>query len=81
MTTVYPPSWNHDYDLADGVREVLASADCGLLQATVQLGFVLAVLLLGEDDTGTRVALAEAIAEKLLEVARTGRLPDGGMLQ
>lgn len=79
--TAYPPGWNHDYDLTEGVAAVLQSADCGLLQATVQLGFVLAQLLLIEEDVETRVALAEAIAEKLLEVAHTGRLPDEGMLQ
>jgi hypothetical protein len=73
--TVYPSDWNPDYDLTDGVRQVLLAADCGWLQAVTQLAFCVGSLLAACEDTEMREAVGEVLAAKLVEVARTGVLP------
>ena len=72
----YPRGWNADYDLTPAVGEVLAAAECGWLQMTVQLGFVMAQVLTWEEDAGLRVAMAETLTAKLMEAARLGRIPE-----
>lgn len=73
--TAYPEGWNADYDLTPAVGEVLAAAECGWLQMSIQLGYVMAQVLLWEDDDTLRVGVAEVLAAKLLEAARSGRIP------
>jgi hypothetical protein len=73
--------WNHDSELPKLVGDALLASDCGWFQAVIETGFVLASLLLGEqDNVELRVGIAETIAAKLIETAKTGRLP-GEFLQ
>ena len=75
-----PEGWNHDSKLCSQLGAAMANADCGYLHAVTQLGFVLAAMLLGCEHEAFRVTLAEVMAEKLLETARTGRIP-GAVLE
>jgi hypothetical protein len=76
MTDRYPEGWNHESELPKLIGVALDAADCGWFQAVIETGFVLAqVLLLEEDNVPLRVAIAETIAAKLIETAKTGRIP------
>ena len=80
ITVDLPAGWNRDATLADDVLAAVQDADCCWLQVVTELGFVLAALLLGQENEAMRVAVAEALAGKLLETARSGQMP-GVVLQ
>jgi hypothetical protein len=71
-----PANWNHASTLPDDVLAVVLAAGCPWLQVVSELAFTLAAMLAGcEDDAEMRLAVGEALAAKLLETARTGRMP------
>ena len=72
--TLYPEGWNHESRFPDAIEAAVLEADCGWLQAVTQLGYALAWVLLGCEDEEYRVEVAEILAAKLLDTARTGRI-------
>ena len=76
MTSVeYPEDWNHESHFPAAIEAAIRGADCGWLQAVGDLGFAVAAVLLGCENEAHRVAVAEVITTKILEAARTGRMP------
>jgi hypothetical protein len=76
MTEVtLPDGWVRDSNIPDDVLDVLVAANCPWLQAITETAFVLASVLIAEADADFRVAVAETIGERLLDAARTGRIP------
>ena len=70
-----PDGWDRDSNIPDDVLDVLVAANCPWLQAITEVAFVLAQMLVAEEDADYRVAVAETIGEGLLKAARTGRIP------
>ena len=70
-----PDGWVRDSSIPDDVLDVLVAANCPWLQAITEVSFVLASMLIAEEDADYRVAVAQTIGEGLLKAARTGRIP------
>jgi hypothetical protein len=75
MSDAFPPDWNHASTLPAAVMGVLVASECPWVQVVTELGFTLASVLAGCEDDEYRRAVGEAMVGRLLEVARTGRLP------
>jgi hypothetical protein len=71
----YPEHWQDAAGFVADLAGLLDRAEFSWLQACLELSFCLSQVVLAEEDTGRRLALAEVLADKLLEAARTGRLP------
>jgi hypothetical protein len=74
-TVTLPDGWDRDSSIPDDVLDVLVAANCPWLQAITEVSFVLANMLLAEEDADYRVAVAQTIGEGLLKAARTGMIP------
>ena len=70
-----PDGWDRDSSIPDDVLAVLVEANCPWLQAITEVAYVLAQMLLAEEDADYRVAVAQTIGEGLLKAARTGMIP------
>jgi len=70
-----PDGWDENSNIPDAVLDVLVAANCSWLQAITEVSYVLASMLVAEEDADYRVAVAETIGEGLLKAARTGRIP------
>jgi hypothetical protein len=70
-----PDGWDCDSSIPDDVLDVLVAANCPWLQAITEVAYVLAQMLLAEEDADYRVAVAQTIGEGLLKAARTGMIP------
>jgi len=68
----YPEDWNHASDLPDALVEAIREGDCGWLQTAILVSWLLANILVCNDDAVERVNLAETLCDKLLQTARAG---------
>jgi len=74
MTITLPTGWQSDSTLPEELLGVLMASEMPWLQVVTETCFVVARLLLAEEDTEFRVAVAETIGAKLIETARSGRI-------
>jgi hypothetical protein len=73
--THYPADWNHSSTFYRELMELLVEADCEWHQVCTDLSYALAVIVVAEEEDGLRTGMAKAIADLLVNAARTRVLP------
>jgi len=63
-----------EVQLAHDLQEVICDSECTWEQAVINLGYVLAVVLLVEDDEEHRAQYAEAVTGRVMAAVQRGSI-------